>query len=156
MKHFALLVLAGAVVACGQRVETAVEPPALPDKASELETFLPDAIPIEVPEVSEPVYTIQGPIIAPAPITQCRPQFPQAIQEGRVPPPRFIYEVVVSSEGRIVSNRLLKASHQGEPYDSLESAIRESFADCRFRPAQLHGKPVAVKMNITLRGHIRR
>jgi len=62
-----------------------------------------------------------------------------------------IVQTTIDTEGRVGEMRFLAR----EPPECLQVAIRANLSTWRFEPARLHGEPVAVLYNLTVRFHPR-
>ena len=96
---------------------------------------------------SEPVYHVDGDIVKPERISG---GYLDVITLGNTLRVRgvTIFQAVITKEGRVRDLRFLKL---GAP--ELAEPIRDAVKSWRFKPATLHGEPVAVYYNMTL--HIR-
>ncbi len=61
----------------------------------------------------------------------------------------IVVETVIDTRGRVASLRFLKQ----RPPDCIQRPIRDSLETWRFKPAELHGEPVAVYYTVTVDIH---
>ncbi len=103
----------------------------------------------------ERILAVGGEVKAPVKIKNCEPQFPARLNKRRITQPFFIYEVVISDKGEVISVRQAKDRHLGEPYATMDHAFRKAILCWRFRPATLHGQPVACRYTISATAEVR-
>lgn len=107
------------------------------------------------PALTERVYSAGPGITPPQKITPCDPTIPEELKHLRIVQPRFVYEVVISSAGRVVQLKLVGANRKGYPYDKIEKAFRTALRNCAYQPAAKDGKPVAFRFNIVATVEVR-
>lgn len=99
----------------------------------------------ESPTTGEPLF-VGGDVIAPQALH--RVPVDLAACEDRWPP-LIVVKSVIGKDGRLGSVEFLKQA----PGPCAERRIREALEQWRFRPARLHGEPVAVYYAITMQVH---
>jgi hypothetical protein len=60
-----------------------------------------------------------------------------------------VYELLIDTDGKVQCSRILRIT-RGKPPAGLYDAVTRSLKKMTFKPATLHGKPVAVLMSITV------
>ncbi len=95
------------------------------------------------------IYRVGGQVIAPVEISRVAPVIPERYRRVRITQPLYIYEAVITIDGTVSNLRLLRGPTSEEPYISFERAFREAFAQWRYRPATLYGRPVPVHLTLT-------
>jgi TonB family protein len=107
---------------------------------------------IAVPDPAAPVYNECAVTGRPDVIACSTVTYPVELRRAGIQG-RVVIEIVLDTLGRIEpgSTRLVLASHPG-----FESAGRTVVSTCRFRPAQLHGRPVRVRVRVPVNWTITR
>jgi hypothetical protein len=101
------------------------------------------------------IYPVGGDVLPPQQLSDCRPHLPEALRHEKITQPLFVYELVISSTGKVQSVKLVRRSQRGKPYDDLEKVYRQSLQSCTYRPATRHGKPVACRMRMVATTEVR-
>ncbi len=96
---------------------------------------------------SEPIYNVGGEVVKPKKISGRNPDL-RSLMRAHRHQGVAIFQAIITKEGRVRDVRILKV---GDP--ELVQPMREALETWRFKPATLHGEPVAVYYNLTL--HIR-
>lgn len=99
--------------------------------------------PPPVPRDSGPI-AVGGDVEAPVVIERIAPKYTELARKTRTEGV-VVLKAVIDREGRVVDIKLLKPLPFG-----LDQAAIEAASKWRFTPATLHGKPVAVYMNLTV------
>lgn len=95
----------------------------------------------------EPLYEVGGEVMPPVMIDSCLPLDADSYGEHSL---LYIFEIIVSNEGRVLSVELMKSPEPPLGH-SIATRLRQSIAACRFEPATRNGKPVAVRYVLTIR-----
>ena len=97
----------------------------------------------------EPIFTAESAAKSPVVIERCPPRVPQGVRVRMGKDALFVYSIVVSSQGRVVSAQL---SDTGRPFlPELAEISRESLFCWKFYPSHFRGKPVAYRMRVTVK-----
>jgi hypothetical protein len=62
----------------------------------------------------------------------------------------FIIDTVVDEEGKLRNARITRSPEITPPWPELEPLLQTYLSKWRYRPATLHGKPVAVRLTLTV------
>lgn len=116
--------------------------PAL-DLPSTDELFVVPDGPPPLPQDTGPI-AIRGEVKAPVVVEKIYPQYTEIARRARRQGV-VVLKAVIDREGRVVDAKILKPLGFG-----LDEAALEAAGQWRFTPATLHGKPVAVYMNLTV------
>lgn len=95
--------------------------------------------------------TVGGEVQAPKKISGRDPDYPAGTRLGRGED-ILIFECIVDEDGKLKSPKVLRWSR----YPTLILEVLEALRTWRFRPATLHGQPVAVYYTLTVNFHLRR
>jgi len=95
------------------------------------------------------VYRVGGDVQHPVEISRVAPVIPERYRHVRITQPLYIYEAVITVDGTVSNLRLLRGPTNEEPYISFEKAFHTAFAQWRYRPATLNGRPVPVHLTLT-------
>ena len=103
---------------------------------------VPDGPPprIEAPEV----YQVGGRIAPPRPLEQPPPRYSEAARRARIQGP-VVLALILGEDGRVASLEVVR----GLPF-GLSDAAAEAVARWRYEPATLGGRPVKVRMTVTV------
>lgn len=100
------------------------------------------------PPPNEPV-RIGGKVRPPQPVRQVRPDYPRIAQQANIEGV-VIFDAVLGVDGRVRQLTITK----GHPL--LQKAARKAVMQWVYQPTYLNGRPVAVRMNITIKFRLRR
>jgi len=108
-------------------------------------------VPAEPTNAALPPYDAGGAVTEPVVISQVPLRF-----SGRSAPHHFdglfVFETVIDETGTPISIKTIQSppSHSSRSVAACEDAAKASIAQWRYRPGTLHGRPVPVRIRITI------
>lgn len=90
--------------------------------------------------------SIGGEVTAPIVVKRVEPKWPGAITRQRT----WLYSLVVTKDGRATDVELLRGDR-----DTYSQFNEEAIRRWEFKPGTYHGKPVAVRYNLSVTIHVR-
>ena len=100
--------------------------------------------PTPVAEVDEPPIRVGGTVVAPERVVYVPPTYTDIARKARLQG-MVIIEAIISKQGDVTDARILR----GLPMGLSEAAI-EAIRKWKYKPATLHGRPVAVYLTVTV------
>jgi TonB family protein len=101
-------------------------------------------------EETGPIARLGGGVSPPKPVLQITPEFSEEARQNRVGGSRVVLEIVIGSDGRVHSSKVVS----GPGYGLDEQALRV-LPLWRFEPARQGDKPVAVQLNMEFTFNLR-
>ena len=101
-------------------------------------------------EQTGPIARLGGGVSPPKPVLQITPEFSEEARQSRIGDSRLAVEIVIGSDGRVHSSRVVS----GSGYGLDEQALRV-LPLWRFEPARQGDKPVAVQLNMEFTFNLR-
>jgi TonB family protein len=101
-------------------------------------------------EETGPIARLGGGVSPPKPVLQITPEFSEEARQSRIGDSRLAVEIVIGSDGRVHSSRVVS----GSGYGLDEQALRV-LPLWRFEPARQGDKPVAVQLNMEFTFNLR-
>jgi TonB family protein len=107
---------------------------------------------VAVPLTPAPIYRVGGDVLAPIEITHVQPRYPEVCRAHAVQGTPIL-EAVIDVHGAVTSVRVLRPPQAQPLCPELEAACAKALLRWRYRPATLHGTPVAVHLTVTFSIH---